>query len=123
MGWFLLLCSPVGAREKVAVLDLLACDVDAAEALLLSQHVRDELHKHADVLTRADLYAALVQKGIETNACADEDCMAEIGRNAGVKWLVAGSVRLRGGKLRLEAQLYRVDQQHLLVVPKEKRRL
>jgi len=111
--WLLLLCSPAEGREKVAVLDLVARDFDATEALLLSQYVRDEFHKRVDVVPHADLYTALAKKGIEASACDDENCMAAIGRATEAKWVMAGSVGLRSNRLHLEARLYRVDQQHL----------
>lgn len=110
---FLLFCEPAQARENIAILDLVALDVDATETLLLSQRLRDEWQKRADVVERADLYATLAQKGIDASPCVDEDCMATVGRATGVRWVVTGSVSARKEKLHLEAQLYRVDQQHV----------
>lgn len=108
-----LFCEPAQARENIAILDLVALDVDATEALLLSQHWRDEWQKRGNVIARADLYSILAQKSIEPSTCSDSDCMEAVGRAAGVQWVVTGSVSARKEKLRIEAQLYRVDQQHV----------
>ena len=97
-------------KARLAVLDLVPVEFDADEASLLSQQLRYELRamKRFGLVTRDDLYAMVVGKGLHVASC-DDSCLEALGRSLGARWMVAGTIRLRDDEVRIEAQLYDVE--------------
>ena len=105
-----LLAGATEARERMAVLDLAPSDFDPTEAVLLSQRLRFELDemRRFELVERSDVYAFIDGKGLDAGACG-EICLQTVGRALGAAWVVAGSIRLVGDKVRIEALLYEVE--------------
>lgn len=115
-GWvFIALALVVSAggaaaeKTRLAVLDLVPVVFAAAEAETLSVRLRQQLRamKRFDLVARDDLYAMVQGKGLDAEAC-DDACLEVLGRALGVRWIVAGSLRLDDDEVHIEAQLYDV---------------
>jgi len=82
-------------KEKLAVLDMEAVDVDSNLAYAMSVVLRDELHSYGkyEVLSREDLLAVAKRLSLQQQAgddCADDQCLVSFGRKLGTRYMVAG---------------------------------
>ena len=103
----LLLSGVAEGRERLAVFDLAPEKFDREVAQQLSEQLRREFRRldHLELVERADLYAYLVGKGLNSTAC-DRPCLVAVGRGLGVRWIIAGDIMAAGDQVRLQAMLY-----------------
>jgi hypothetical protein len=81
-------------RELVAVLDLEPIDASKAEALALTDRLREELLRSGAVtlVDRGQLDAILNEQALQQSGCTSQECAVKVGRILGVRKIVAGRV-------------------------------
>lgn len=99
------------AKYSLAVLELEGSGrVSSSEASDLTERLREELQRAGifQVLDKSALKNALAAKSLSTVGCTTKECAAQIGRAAGAKLVINGSVSKVGPLYFVQAQLVHV---------------
>lgn len=100
-----------GAKYSLAVLDLEGSGrVSSADADDLSERLREELRRAGvfQVMEKSALKSALAARNLNMSGCSTKECAIQIGRAAGTKLVIAGSVSKVGPIYLIQAQLVHV---------------
>jgi len=85
---------PPGEHERIAVLDLAAVGTTQADALALSERLRNSLRMTGrfDPADRGWVQAMLDRPGVPQHGCTSRECAAKVGQILGVRKVVLGKV-------------------------------
>lgn len=104
------LSSPVFAKQKLAVMDLEATfGIDEGMAYAMSDVLRDAIHSQGEyeVLSKEDLDALARRTSLQIQAgeCTDSQCLADLGKALGSKYMVYGTISKVGSTYSISLRL------------------
>ncbi|MFB0516616.1 MAG: CsgG/HfaB family protein [Candidatus Neomarinimicrobiota bacterium] len=111
--WFLCFTAILCAQrnESLAVLDLEGRGISAAETASLTDRLRSELVKTAEVtvVERGQMNRILTEQDFQLTGCTSDECAVEVGQLLGVSQMVAGSIGKLGNTYLLDIRIINVQ--------------
>lgn len=109
-------CSLRAQDNVIGVLDLDAQGVSVQEAKNVTYRLCGELISSGrfTIFDRQLMEAALKEQGLQQAGCTSDICVSQAGKTIGVDRMIAGSVTNVGGRIRVRATMYHVEDGRVL---------
>lgn len=109
----MLFSMPLSAQNKmrIAIMDFEAKDIPKADALKVSELIRNEIVNSAKftVIERSQMGLILKEQGLQQSGCVDISCAVELGKVLSANKMLVGSVMKMGEKVIITGRIVDVE--------------